>query len=498
MGLLLTGALPAIADDRALLIGVSRHDHFPVFDLAGPKNDLPAMEKAATGLFGIPGDNVLTLADGAASLAAIVEAFETHLIAGTKAGDRVVFYFSGHGSQVNDINGDETTDRVDEILVTADLEVVGEGGKTYRPALVDDQLADLLSRLKGREVIVIIDACHSGTATRSLSDPIIDGARFLPHPARLNMKGGTRGVKFDTALLDRTDGVTVWSAAGATQLAWDDTRIAKDADRRGVFTTALLEGLGGAGDANEDGLVSNAELLNFVRVESEQFCESESRCRSLTPTLEISDDLLSATMAVKPKPKPKPKPNERPTEKPQPKADPEPATPAKQQRPKSVFDRVTAVVTTAQGGKVDVGFNTDGTTLKAGQVFRVRTRSTEAGDLYLFDVTEDGDAVQLFPNEVAKKITSLRAHKALTIPDDYYGFEFEAEGPSNGMLVAIVATDNPGLDALAGPVEGFEERKADEVFAALIGRLQALWTDDVGENRATRYSIGTLRYRVEK
>jgi len=71
-------------------------------------------------------------------------------------GDVVVISYSGHGSKVNDANGDEA-DGVDETWFL------------YDGHLVDDEIRKILASFKeGVKVIVISDSCHSGTVTRSL------------------------------------------------------------------------------------------------------------------------------------------------------------------------------------------------------------------------------------------------------------------------------------------------------------------------------------------
>ena len=118
----------------------------------------------------------------------------------TKPGDTVVIFYSAHGGQIEDDNGDEK-DNQDEVLIpydTVDLftmmqliderkrgelptelegrvqELVdvaiaaGEDASAQHNALVrytgvsDDLFGRWLQRLSGRQVIVILDACHSG------------------------------------------------------------------------------------------------------------------------------------------------------------------------------------------------------------------------------------------------------------------------------------------------------------------------------------------------
>lgn len=67
--------------------------------------------------------------------------------------DEVWLHYSGHGSSVRDINGDEI-DGKDEVLVPIDY---AKGN-----LIKDDELNNILKNIKCK-CICIIDACHSGT-----------------------------------------------------------------------------------------------------------------------------------------------------------------------------------------------------------------------------------------------------------------------------------------------------------------------------------------------
>jgi hypothetical protein len=75
------------------------------------------------------------------------------LIIGSKAGDVLFFYFSGHGSYTYDINNDEL-DGKDEMIISSDLQGV-----------IDDELKSILQNNIPREVTIIglFDSCHSGS-----------------------------------------------------------------------------------------------------------------------------------------------------------------------------------------------------------------------------------------------------------------------------------------------------------------------------------------------
>lgn len=78
------------------------------------------------------------------------------LVKDLKANDTVLFYYSGHGSQLKDVGGDET-DGKDEVLVPVDFKKNG--------VIKDDWIFDNVLKKIPKDVSlwVFTDCCHSGT-----------------------------------------------------------------------------------------------------------------------------------------------------------------------------------------------------------------------------------------------------------------------------------------------------------------------------------------------
>ena len=148
------------ADQRyALLVGIN--------DYPGEDEDLPsglldvaAMQEVLIERFGYRPENILMLTDRRASRGQIRRAFREHL-AQAGADGSAVFYFSGHGLQTDGNRGpDVEADGQDEaIYVWADR---GERGST----ILDDEIGVWANGLATDHVLVVLDACHSGTGTR--------------------------------------------------------------------------------------------------------------------------------------------------------------------------------------------------------------------------------------------------------------------------------------------------------------------------------------------
>src|SRR5207249_1124031 len=76
-----------------------------------------------------------------------------------KPGDTLVFQYAGHGTQVPDLNRDES-DGLDEAFVPHDW----ESGHF----LIDDEILEITSRLaEGANLTFFVDCCHSGSIARA-------------------------------------------------------------------------------------------------------------------------------------------------------------------------------------------------------------------------------------------------------------------------------------------------------------------------------------------
>ena len=159
-------ATSALAEQRALLVGVGKYQRSDL-DLPGIDLDIERMTDTLK-IMGFEDHQIRSLMDSSATADNVIAEFETWLTDGVGKDDRVVFYFSGHGSFVPDKNGDEP-DNVDEVLVTHDVRSVSENGRYTLVGIVsDDRIAEMIANTASENVLVIVDACHSGTMTRDI------------------------------------------------------------------------------------------------------------------------------------------------------------------------------------------------------------------------------------------------------------------------------------------------------------------------------------------
>lgn len=157
----------------ALLIGCGEYSESSGWTKLNTAGDLEIVKNALM-IQGFPEGNIYSLQDKEATQAGIISAIRDKLLSNTNPGDIVFFQFSGHGQQVRDDNGDEI-DGYDEAIVPYDSPMTFvkneyEGDKLIR----DDALADLFRELRQKlgktgHLLVLMDACHSGTGTRGIN-----------------------------------------------------------------------------------------------------------------------------------------------------------------------------------------------------------------------------------------------------------------------------------------------------------------------------------------
>lgn len=178
IGLLASSVSMADCATRALVVGVSGYPKLPErIRLVGPKNDAREMANMLARA-GVAASDITVLADGVTGLdpgvanpgvgdrQAVLDGLD-RLADTSNPGDLVVFYFSGHGSQQPDQNGDEQGG-ADEIFLPYD--VGSWTGAGVSNAILDDDLNLRVTRIldKGVDFFGIIDACHSATGFRAI------------------------------------------------------------------------------------------------------------------------------------------------------------------------------------------------------------------------------------------------------------------------------------------------------------------------------------------
>lgn len=213
------------AEDKALLIGVGKHQD-PRNDLPGIDLDIKNMQQTVKQL----GFTDIKILENSEATEKNIKFELKWLSQGTSKNDRVLIYFSGHGSQMKDRNGDEE-DGLDEFWVAHDFNVTGGRAKGY---ILDDDVNKALKNIRSDNVYVFVDACQSGTSTRGLTIPAFGQSntrtKFLSYPGM--PRGESKGIAIEEA--KSSDNFVALSAARDTEYAL--------AGRNGSYFTLGLVG----------------------------------------------------------------------------------------------------------------------------------------------------------------------------------------------------------------------------------------------------------------
>lgn len=479
-GLLLS--VNAVAEDRALIIGINAYtaDAKGNGPLEGCRTDAQNMHQLIQEIWGYRPSQIKTLLDREATRRAILTAFDDWLVKGSQTGDRVLFYYSGHGSSVRDDNGDEDDGR-DEVLCPVDS--IPDSGNVIR----DDEINARLGKLSGRQVIVITDSCHSGTVTRNFNPPgrvkqyLFDSDYPEPKITRSLIPEPS------STLVETLDNVIHYSAVSPSQMALDGGRSG------GIFTNAFIKAVKGRrADKNRDGTITHAEVLNYVKKASGDFCDDcEQR---LTPQLDGNPkwrfvDITSRAIGPPP--------------------------------PTNSTTQTTVIAETITSGnnnsaRVEAEM-LPSTMFRLGEKMQIRVGSQRQGFLLLLDIDSAGKLTVIFPNEHSRKNNKrsiLQAGQSITIPDASYGFSFNAqEPPGKGLLLALLIEEDESFmkdfyQRLQSSTRGFvvnggfdtiqRPNQVQEALQQLHKQLNQTLATSEGVGRPIRWSMTEIEYEIRR
>lgn len=479
--LLLTSTVQA--EDRALLIGINSYQN--VRGLKGTHNDVQAIKNLLTTQLGFKLEAIKVLEDSEASKAGILQAMDEWLLQGSKSGDHVVFYYSGHGDQLDDTNGDEA-DKRDEAIIAFDALADGTNW------VLDDEIATRMAQLKDRYVLAMFDSCHSGSVTRGAFN---DEDTKTPDWNTRSLKSSFDPVHQKEGGFIKGDGNTIaFFAVAPNQEAIDD-RSSEPRRPHGVFTDALVQGIKGAADYNHDGEVSFEELLAYSRQQSDQYCNKYKKgCAQnpLTPMLEIANgyqgkDIRNFTRSSF-------------TAKP-------PAT-------VPLPHIASSVIVHDNPAKLQLNMlPASRVSLGTPMLFTIKTPRT--GKLMLFDIGASNKITPLFPNSFQTGQTlasckksavdgTVQANTTIVLPDkSCMNFVFTAQEPvGKGKIIAVLIEDL-SVDT-RDLLNDFNKSSFNSIpqpelwLNQLSNRLNALVNEPDGGNRASQSSMTTLDYEITR
>lgn len=517
--------LPAAAQNRALVIGLGTYADA---ELASPQSnsaaaDIAAIETLLTGTLGFAQAEIKVLRDAQATKAAILdgitdwlrpdrkeieearkeeEARKAQDAAATKGKKpkkakkrrkkkgkakprRSFLYFAGYGYFQRDQGGEEP-DGLDEALVPYDASVIANGTDSSITGLIsDDEFTTALKTLEGRRVTVVLDTSHSGQVTRAsvkqekpiegTRAPVVTGAirSITGDPAVASQKSERGFVETSFA----KGSLAVWSAVSASQTALLDT---DGTQRRGVFTRLFVDGHQAAmADRNSNEVLSNTELLEYLKRGSQQHCVAHrEQCEmGLTPRLDPERAYRGVALRK-----------------------------TRKRSRKLTIATLTDYLVNENSDQVVIEQVPPSPVRVGADDIRFRVTAKQDGRLILLNLTDAGQLVQLYPNQFVGDDTDARqgrvsANAALTVPDSSYRLQLMATDPGKGYIIAILAPDSVdfGANVTARSIGDIPRSEAvgiylPELAAALTSPLH---TGKVAtDTSSATWSVATHRYEI--
>ncbi len=206
-------------DIYALVVGVATYEHMPSLKYTDDDAyQVFAFLKSPEG-GAIPEDKIKVLIDAAATKNNILIAME-QLFSRADANDMVLLYISGHG--------------LDGSFIPSDFD-------GYSNNIPYKEITKIIDRSEAKSKICIADACHSGSLVSSKS----------AYQASLD--------DYYTVLKESRGGTALMMSSAAEEVSLEYSGL-----RQGIFSHFLLRGMKGEADADNNKIVSIAELFRFI------------------------------------------------------------------------------------------------------------------------------------------------------------------------------------------------------------------------------------------
>lgn len=437
------------SEPRALLVGISKYQ-LPNADLPGIDLDIENMKDLAQ-VMGFKPGQIHIVQDQQATLERVTREMSTWLREGVGPNDPVLFYFSGHGTRILDTDGDEA-DGADEVLVMHDTRW-SKGGTREMPglrnSLVDDQISSLVGKIPSKRVLLLIDACNSGTASRDISLSQLSLGTNTGYRKFYYYPGMPKGV--GTAVkkaADAPDNFAALAAAG-------DTESAISTDQGGVFTLGLVQSIRAAAQAHRE--ISLAELRTEV---TEFITKRLAPAVRYTPVTTGRSELVEGELKIIPL---------------------ENGNGPAWQELSALAKRGEAMPLTSNQPKY-----------KLGDEVELKIEAPRAGYLNVISVDAADNATVLFPNKY-RPDNQIKAG-TFSFPTADMPFTLPAVEPVGRTLVVAFLSDQP-VNALELGIEG---RDKSGKFAETFTSTTKLATRAIGvAARAARASSASLEVVVE-
>lgn len=223
-----TGEIMATSTLHILAVGINKYQNAS-YNLNYAKPDAEAftekLKQNSKNIF--KNINPIEIYDEDATKDHIITGFKS-IIARAKPEDVFLFYYAGHGTL------DEEKDNEYYLVPTDITKLYGDPTQLLAKGVSATELKGLLTQVKSQKQIILMDACHSGGALKTL-----------------NVRAAATDEKAIVQLA-RSSGVVMIASSGTKQFATEFEQL-----KHGVFTYALLEALDGKADNGDKKLTVN-------------------------------------------------------------------------------------------------------------------------------------------------------------------------------------------------------------------------------------------------
>lgn len=229
-----TGDVIATSTLHILAVGINKYKNSAYnLNYAQPDAEAFINKIQSTGKNIFKSINPIEIYDDNATKENISAAFKS-IIMKAKAEDVFLFYYAGHGTLDEEHNEEY-------YLVPTDItKLYGDPAQLQARGISATDLKNMLTQVKSQKQIILMDACHSGGAVKTL------GVRAAATDEKAIVQ------------LARSSGVVMIASSGTKQFATEFDEL-----KHGVFTYALLEALEGKGD-NGDKKITVNELKFYM------------------------------------------------------------------------------------------------------------------------------------------------------------------------------------------------------------------------------------------
>lgn len=252
---------PAVSAERhyAVVVGISHYQDRSIPSLQYASRDAREFHRYLVDPFGGGLDNrdVILLLDNEATLSGMRVAIN-RVFRQANENDTVTIYFAGHGSP----DSPERPDRLFLLPYDSNFEDIMS---TAFP--MDDLTRTLSDRSLARagRITLFADACHSGGigANFEIARRALVPTQFIDLGQALlsSIEELARENDAEAAAFNRRRSIAVITASEANETSQEGPQWGGG---HGVFTYALLQGLRGQADLNQDGIVTLGEVIQFV------------------------------------------------------------------------------------------------------------------------------------------------------------------------------------------------------------------------------------------